>query len=105
MTPAEGMIAALIAVCFADFARMAEQLQGVQGRFLLSINDRPEIRELFAWASISCEPVTSTVPSPISRSRISGTVISKVEPSMVLLSLRSEITSVSPDCDALPVVS
>ncbi|MDT8856473.1 DNA adenine methylase [Paracoccaceae bacterium Fryx2] len=31
-----------------DFARMAEQLAGIQGRFLLSINDVPEIREIFA---------------------------------------------------------
>lgn len=30
-----------------DFARMADQLGGLQGRFLLSINDRPEVREIF----------------------------------------------------------
>ena len=35
-----------------DFARMAGQLHGLKGSFLLSINDRPEIRELFAWARI-----------------------------------------------------
>ncbi|MGP1276359.1 MAG: DNA adenine methylase [Caulobacterales bacterium] len=34
-----------------DFATLASQLQGIKGRFILSINDRPEIRELFAWAS------------------------------------------------------
>ncbi|TDK53737.1 hypothetical protein [Antarcticimicrobium luteum] len=27
---------------------MAEQLAGIHGRFILSINDRPEIRETFA---------------------------------------------------------
>ena len=42
----------------ADFARMAEQLAGLQGRWLLSINDVPEIRNLFAWARI--EEVTTT---------------------------------------------
>lgn len=36
----------------SDFARMAEKLQAIEGRFLLSINDVPEIRELFAWADM-----------------------------------------------------
>ncbi|MDO5704078.1 MAG: DNA adenine methylase [Paracoccus sp. (in: a-proteobacteria)] len=31
-----------------DFADMAGQLAGVRGRFLMSINDRPELRDLFA---------------------------------------------------------
>lgn len=31
-----------------QFALMAEQLAGLQGRFILSINDTPEIRETFA---------------------------------------------------------
>jgi DNA adenine methylase len=31
-----------------DFARMAEALRAVKGRFILSINDVPEIREIFA---------------------------------------------------------
>ncbi len=35
-----------------DFARLAEMLKGLKGRFILSINDRPEIREMFAWATI-----------------------------------------------------
>lgn len=41
-----------------DFARLAEQLAGLQGRFLMSINDVPEIREMFAWAQIA--PVATT---------------------------------------------
>jgi DNA adenine methylase len=32
----------------ADFAAMAEVLKGIKGRFILSINDVPEIRETFA---------------------------------------------------------
>jgi DNA adenine methylase len=35
-----------------DFQRMADKLRSIEGRFLLSINDRPEIREMFAWADI-----------------------------------------------------
>ena len=30
-----------------DFARMAEVLRALKGRFILSLNDRPEVRELF----------------------------------------------------------
>lgn len=41
-----------------DFVRMADVLSRLQGRFLLSINDVPEIRDLFAWAKI--EEVTTT---------------------------------------------
>lgn len=32
----------------ADFARLAQLLGGIRGRFILSINDKPEIRETFA---------------------------------------------------------
>ncbi|MGA0569660.1 DNA adenine methylase [Variovorax sp. VNK109] len=31
-----------------DFARLAEQLRGIKGKFILSINDVPQIRETFA---------------------------------------------------------
>jgi DNA adenine methylase len=39
----------------SDFARLADQLRRIKGRFILSINDVPEIRLLFDWAEI--EPV------------------------------------------------
>ena len=38
-----------------EFARMAEVLAGLKGRFILSINDRPEIRALFGRFEV--EPV------------------------------------------------
>jgi DNA adenine methylase len=41
-----------------DFARMAAQLAGLTGRFILSINDVPQIREIFAGFQI--EAVTTT---------------------------------------------
>ena len=41
-----------------DFARLADQLAGIQGRFLLSINDVPKIRELFAVFDL--QPVETT---------------------------------------------
>ena len=31
-----------------DFGRMAELLSGLKGRFILSLNGGPEVRELFA---------------------------------------------------------
>ena len=38
-----------------DFERLAAQLAGIEGRFLLSLNDTPEVRETFAAFEI--EPV------------------------------------------------
>lgn len=35
-----------------EFAAMAEQLAGIKGRFILSLNDRPEVREIFSRFSI-----------------------------------------------------
>lgn len=42
----------------ADFTAMAEQLAGLKGRFLVSINDVPEIRDIFSRFKI--EPVETT---------------------------------------------
>lgn len=44
-----------------DFAALAAQLQAIKGRFILSINDRPEIRELFAFARFEEVEVTYTI--------------------------------------------
>lgn len=41
-----------------DFERLACQLAGVKGRFLMSINDRPEVREVFG--AFTCEAVETT---------------------------------------------
>jgi DNA adenine methylase len=44
-----------------DFQRLADILTGIKGRFLLSINDVPEIREIFAWAQIEEVATTYTI--------------------------------------------
>ena len=44
-----------------DFQRMADKLRSIEGRFLLSINDRPEIREMFAWADMEAVETTYTL--------------------------------------------
>ncbi len=44
-----------------DFARLAELMGALKGRFILSINDRPEIRELFEPFTIAPVATTYTV--------------------------------------------
>ncbi|AJP72914.1 DNA adenine methylase [Sphingomonas hengshuiensis] len=44
-----------------DFARLADQLAGIRGRFILSINDTPEIRAAFARFSIDDVETTYSV--------------------------------------------
>lgn len=41
-----------------QFAELATALKGLQGTFILTLNDVPQVRDLFAWASI--EPVSLT---------------------------------------------
>lgn len=36
----------------SEFEEMAEQLRGLKGRFILSLNDHPEVRKIFAGMSI-----------------------------------------------------
>lgn len=45
----------------ADFERLASLLRGVQGRFILSLNDRPEVREVFAGFAIDTVETTYRV--------------------------------------------
>ena len=47
----------------ADFQRLADQLAGIQGQFLMSINDVPEIRAMFAWANLQEVTTTYSVSS------------------------------------------
>lgn len=44
-----------------DFTRMADQLAGLKGRFLMSINDVPEIREVFGRFCIGSVQTTYTI--------------------------------------------
>ncbi|WP_217356567.1 DNA adenine methylase [Ruegeria atlantica] len=58
-----------------DFERLAEMLKRLKGRFILSINDRYEIREMFAWADIE-EVETSYTASARVRKRVRELLIS-----------------------------
>lgn len=44
-----------------QFAQMAEQLRGIKGRFILSINDRPEVRDIFAGFAMREEGLSYTI--------------------------------------------
>lgn len=44
----------------ADFERLEERLRGLQGRFIMTVNDVPEIREMFHWAEIEAAELTYT---------------------------------------------
>lgn len=44
-----------------DFERLADQLAGLQGQFLLSLNDRPEVRKVFARFEIEGVQTTYSI--------------------------------------------
>lgn len=45
----------------ADFERLAAVLKTVRGRFILSLNDRPEVRKIFAGLEMEAVPTTYTI--------------------------------------------
>ena len=45
----------------ADFQRMAQQLAGIKGRFMLSLNDLPEVRQTFAGFALTEVRTTYTI--------------------------------------------
>ena len=45
----------------SDFEALAKQLKKIKGRFIMSINDVPEIRKLFAFADIEAVETTYMV--------------------------------------------
>lgn len=61
-----------------DFAALAEQLGKISGRFIMSINDRPEIRELFAAFDIAEVSTTYQVGGMAKAKPVTELVISKV---------------------------
>ena len=43
-----------------EFTEMAAVLRGLKGRFILTLNDVPEVRELFSWARFETAELTYT---------------------------------------------
>lgn len=62
-----------------DFARMAELLAGIRGTFILSINDTPEIREIFAAFVMDELRITYTVGRAAPRGKSGELLISNRE--------------------------
>jgi DNA adenine methylase len=58
----------------SQFELMAEQLRGISGRFVLSLNDHPEVRRIFDGFAIEGEQVRYTVGGP-NGSKLAGEVI------------------------------
>lgn len=59
-----------------DFERLAEQLATLQGRFILSLNDRPEVRRTFKRFAIEAVETTYTVArKPDARGRVGEVII------------------------------
>jgi DNA adenine methylase len=52
-----------------DFARLADRLAMIKGRFVLSINDRPEIREIFGRFEIEAVGLTYSVGPGVTEAR------------------------------------
>lgn len=46
-----------------DFEALAMALRAVEGRFIMTVNDVPELREMFSWAKVETAELTYTVGS------------------------------------------
>lgn len=45
----------------SQFSAMAERLRGIRGRFILSLNDHPEVRRIFTGFSFQAEELTYSI--------------------------------------------
>lgn len=61
-----------------QFALMAEQLAAIRGRFILSINDRPEVREVFARFDVRSVQTTYSVSAGGRRQAAAELIISNL---------------------------
>lgn len=58
-----------------DFQRLADQLSGIAGRFILSINDAPVIREIFAAFAIETVGTTYSIGTNHGSGKATGELI------------------------------
>jgi DNA adenine methylase len=57
-----------------QFAEMAQVLRGVKGRFLLSLNDHPDVRAIFAGFDFEAKDVTYTIGG-MDKAKVVGEVV------------------------------
>jgi DNA adenine methylase len=60
-----------------DFACMADALKALQGRFILSVNDVPDLREMFAWAKIDTVNLTYSIGGGDKVKEVSELIVSR----------------------------
>lgn len=58
-----------------DFAALSEALKGLEGRFILSLNDRPEVREIFKGYDIEAVNCTYSISGGVGK-KVKEVVIS-----------------------------
>jgi DNA adenine methylase len=63
------------AFCRADFERLARQLGGARGKFLLSLNDNPGVRECFSAFHIQSAETTYSISTAHGGAKKVGEVI------------------------------
>jgi hypothetical protein len=61
-----------------DFYLMAEVLKQLQGKFIMSVNARPELHDLFNWAQIDVVETTYTIAGGDKSESVKEFVISNV---------------------------
>lgn len=62
----------------SEFETMAEVLEGISGRFILSLNDHPEVRRIFAKFDIEKVPTTYSVRGGGNAKKVTELVISRL---------------------------
>ncbi|WNJ89182.1 DNA adenine methylase [Bosea sp. 685] len=61
----------------SEFELLSGALQRLQGRFILSLNDVPEVRELFAWATIDTVELSYQAGGAANTKRVREVVITR----------------------------
>ncbi len=67
------------------FAEMADQLSTIQGRFMISLNDRPEVREIFSAFPIARVDLNYTVAGGVGKEVGEVVIMDGKEPSVLNL--------------------
>lgn len=67
----------------ADFQRLAEQLGGLKGKFILSLNDRPEVRETFANFRVEAVRTRYTIGTA-NRGEVGEVLITNFKPAVMV---------------------
>ena len=59
-----------------DFGRLSTLLQAIKGRFIMSLNDVPGVRDTFSWATIEAVETTYSIAGGDKAKRVGEVIIS-----------------------------